>query len=179
MSSRLPDTAKITSTKPRVDQTLTVKARLEPQLNKPYFTETAKSMSCIHSHYGVRLDKTKQRAYCNKCGEEIALFDALWDYHQAEQRLVATLQGLDDHDKREAAKKERDRERRPFMRTVKSSKAVRDMDLKSEPVIARIYTLECGHERRMDGDRNFEKVHCMECQSKAPRTPEQAAKAKK
>lgn len=178
-SSRLPDTAKIRSEKPRVDQTLAVKARLEPRLNKPYFTPTGTSMACIHHHYGVRLDKTAQRAYCIQCGTEIALFDALWDYHQAEQRLVQTLQGLDEHDKREAERKRRDKERRPFMRAVKSTKPVHDMTLKEEPIIAQIYTLECGHTRQMDGDRRFDRVHCHQCQSAAPRTPEQAAKAKK
>lgn len=173
-SWRYPDTALIATPPdgaPRVAQVQAVKARLEPRLNKPYFEIAKQSMTCIHSHYGVLLDKVTQRAFCNNCKQEIALFDALWDYHQAEQRLVHTLQNLDDHDKREAAKKERDRERRPFMRKVKSTKNVHDMTLKSEPVIARIYELECGHKRKMDGDRTFEKVHCHECQSKAKAAP--------
>lgn len=168
-SMRLPDTALIKPNdgKPRVDQQLAVKARLQPGLNKPYFAVANRSMSCIHSHYGVTLDKTTQRAYCNNCKQEIALFDALWDYHHAEQRLVQTLQSLDEHDERQVAKKERDKARRPFMRAVKSTKDVRDMTLKSEPVIARIYTLECGHTRKMDGDRSFDRVHCHQCQTAA------------
>jgi len=142
MSAKLPATAKTNSTGPRVGQTQAVKARLDPTLNKPYFEPVRRSGGCVHAHYGVKLDKQTQRAYCNKCGEEIALFDALWNYHIAEERLVSTLQSLDDHDKREAAKKQRDAERRPFMRKVTTWTAERDMDLKSEPVVARIYELE-------------------------------------
>ena len=124
-------------------------------------------MQCIHSHYGVLLDKTTQRAYCTNCKQEIALFDALWDYHQAEQRLVQTLQNLDAHDERELAKKAREKERRPFMRKVTSYEQVRDMTLKAEPVTGRVYTLECGHTRQLDGDREFKQVHCSQCQMEA------------
>lgn len=175
MSAKLPATAKTTSNGPRVQQTQAVKARLDPLLNEPYFDTVRRGGGCIHAHYGVKLDKQTQRAYCNKCGEEIALFDALWNYHHAEERLVQTLQSLDDHDKREAEKKARDRERRPFMRNVKGWKNVHDMTLKEEPVVARIYELECGHKRRMDGDRSFERVHCSECQL-AAKTAEAAKK---
>jgi hypothetical protein len=169
-SWRYPDTVHIGSRDegaPRVEQTQAVKARLDPLLNKPYFEIARGSMNCTHSQYGILLDKTTQRAYCLNCKQEIALFDALWNYHQAEQRLVHHLQSLDEHDKREAEKKKRDKERRPFMRKVTDTKAVRDMSLKAEPVVAQIYTLECGHERKMDGDRRFEKVHCSACQMKA------------
>jgi len=177
MSKKLPATAHINAVAPRVTQTMAVKARLDPALNKPYFEPTHRSGGCIHMQFGVRLDKQTQRAYCLNCREEIALFDALWNYHHAEDRLIGHLHQLDEHDKREVAKKERDKERRPFMRAVKSWKAVHDMELKSEPVVARIYTLECGHTRKMDGDRSFDRVHCHECQSAAaaaipkPRAP--------
>jgi len=167
MSKKLPATAQVNATAPRVTQTMAVKARLDPLLDKPYFQPVTRSNMCTHSMYGVKLDKQTQRAYCLKCGEELALFDALWNYHHAEERLVGTLRQLDEHDKREAAKKERDRERRPFMRNVKGWKAVRDMTLKTEPTVARIYELECGHKRKMDGDRSFERVHCNDCQSAA------------
>lgn len=152
---------------PRVEQTQAVKARLEPLLNQPYFSIARGSASCMHQQYGVLLDKTAQRAYCLNCKAEIALFDALWNYHQAEDRLVHHLQSLDMHDKAEAEKKRRDQERRPFMRNVTSTKAVRDMSLKAEPVVAQVYTLECGHTRKMDGDRSFRRVHCSTCQMEA------------
>lgn len=165
MSKKLPASAKIHGNgKPRVTQAQRVAARLDPLLDKPYFTPSNERNGCIHSQFGVRLDKTAQRAYCLKCGTEIALFDALWNYHHAEERLVHTLQQLDEHDKRDAEKKQRDKERRPFMRAVTGTKAHRDMELKSEPVVAITYTLECGHTRRMDGDRRFTKVHCSTCQ---------------
>lgn len=165
-----PATVHINPTKdgePRVDQTQVVKARLEPLLNRPYFEMARTSMSCIHSQYGVLLDKTTQRAYCLNCKHEIALFDALENYHRAEERLVGHLQQLDMRDKAEIAKKQRDKERRPFMRIVTDHKVVRDKDLKAEPVIARIYTLECGHTRRMEGDRDMRRVHCSTCQMEA------------
>lgn len=167
MSKKLPATAHTTATAPRVTDLMRMKRRLDPSLDKPYFVGTNERNGCIHAQFGVRLDKTAQRAYCLKCGTEISLFDALWNYHHAEERLVATLEGLDRHDQQEAERKERDQKRRPFMRAVKDFKPVRDMTLKTEPVVARIYTLECGHTRKLDGDRDFKKVHCSQCQMEA------------
>jgi len=167
MSKKLPATAHTHAAAPRVTQTMQVKARLDPLLDKPYFATTTRSTHCLHQQFGVRLDKQTQRAYCLKCNEEIALFDALWNYHHAEERLVATLRNLDEHDRREADRQQRDKARRPFMRKVTSTKDVHDMTLKSEPVTGRIYTLECGHTREMDGERRFEKVHCHQCQQAA------------
>ena len=166
-SRRLPASAKVTSASPRVTHVQRMAARLDPSLDQPYFKSKPTSHACMHSQFGVTLDKQAQRAYCNRCGEEIALFDALWNYHHAEERLVSTLHSLDEYDKREAAKKQRDKERRPFMRAVKGFKCIRDMTLKTEPVVARDYELECGHRRKMDGDRSFEKVHCHQCQQAA------------
>lgn len=152
-----------------VTQTQIVKARLDPSLNAPYFDEVkgAPSYACLHVQHGVKLDKTKQRAYCKGCGEEIALFDALWNYHHAEQRLVATLQEMKRMQQDEIARKQRDKERRPFVREVVGRVARKDMTLKSEPIIGYVNELECGHKQQQNGDRHLKHMTCHECKMAA------------
>lgn len=156
-----------------VSQTQIVKARLDPSLNDPYFDEV-RSNGCIHAQYGVKLDATKQRAYCKSCGAEIALWDVLWNYHHAEQRLVATLQEMKRMQQQEIERKQRDKERRPFVREVVGRVARKDMTLKSEPVIGYVNELECGHRRQQNGDRHLKRVTCHDCKMAAAK-----AKAKR
>ena len=148
-------------------QTQIVKARLDPRLNDPYFDEVRSHSGCIHATHGVRLDATKQRAYCKQCGEEIALWDALWNYHHAEQRLVATLQEMKRMQQHEIERKQRDKERRPFVREVVGRVARKDMTLKSEPVIGYVNELECGHKRQQNGDRRISRMTCTDCKAAA------------
>lgn len=152
-----------------VTQTQIVKARLDPRLNEPYFEEARTSGGCIHAMYGVKLDNTKQRAYCKQCGEEIALWDALWNYLRAEQRLVATLQEMKRMQQQEIDRKQRDKERRPFVREVVGRVARKDMSLKAEPIIGYVNELECGHKQQQNGDRRLHRVTCHECKSVAAR----------
>jgi len=152
-----------------VTQTQIVKARLDPRLNEPYFSviKDAGFSGCQHAQHGVKLDKTKQRAYCKKCGEEIALFDALWNYHHAEERLVGTLQQMQKMRDDEAARKQRERERRPFVREVVGRVARKDMTLKAEPIIGYVNELECGHKQQQNSDRHLSRVTCHECKNAA------------
>lgn len=154
----------------------TIKARLDPTLNEPYFSESKSGGGCLHLHYGVRLDETTQRAYCKKCGVEIALFTALWNYHHAEQRLVRTLEDIKRREQAEIDKKAREKERRPFLRAVSSRKAVKDMSLKAEPTIGFELTLECGHVVDSKNTRHLSNVTCHECKNDAMVA---AAKARK
>lgn len=156
-------------------QTQIVKARLDPKLNEPYFSEVKDaSTRCLHIQYGVKLDQTKQRAYCKECGTEIALFDALWNYHHAEQRLVGTLQEMKRMQQQEEERKQRERERRPFLREVVGRAARKDMSLKAEPIIGYMNELECGHKQQQNGDRHLRHVTCHQCRNDAAK-----AKAKK
>lgn len=163
---------KASSVAVNVTQTQVVKARLDPRLNEPYFSEVRSTGGCLHAMYGVRLDQTKQRAYCKSCGEEIALFDALWNYHHAEQRLVATLEQMKRMKQDEIDRKQRGRERRPFVREVVGRVARKDMTLKTEPIIGYMNELECGHKRQQNGDRRVQRMTCYDCKNAA-------AKAKK
>lgn len=151
-----------------------IAARLDPSLNEPYFNVVRESYGCTHAQHGVKLDKTKQRAYCRKCGEEIALFDALWNYHHAEERLVGTLQEMKRMQQQEFERKQREKERRPFLREVVGRVARKDMTLKSEPVIGYVNELECGHKRQQNGDRHLKRVTCNDCKMAAAK-----AKAKR
>ena len=152
-----------------VSQTQIVKARLDPKLNEPYFSviKDVGFSGCQHAQHGVKLDKTKQRAYCKQCGEEIALFDALWNYHHAEERLVGTLQQMQKMRDDEAARKLREKERRPFVREVVGRVARKDMTLKAEPIIGYVNELECGHKRQQNGERHISRMTCTDCKAAA------------
>lgn len=154
----------------------TIKARLDPTLNEPYFQVGASGGGCLHVQYGVRLDETTHRAYCQKCGAEIALFDALMNYHKAETRLVGTLQEIKRLQAAEVEKKQREKERRPYLREVRGRTAKKDMTLKAEPTIGFDLELECGHKFYSSGERRLNRVTCHECKNAAMVA---AAKARK
>lgn len=154
----------------------TIKARLDPTLNEPYFEVASSGGGCLHVQYGVRLDETTHRAYCKKCGAEIALFDALMNYHKAETRLVGTLQEMKRMRAQDEEKKQREKERRPFLREVRGRTAKKDMTLKAEPTIGYDLELECGHKFYSSGERRLNRVTCHECKNAAMVA---AAKARK
>lgn len=144
-----------------------IAARLDPGLNRPYFVVKSSGGGCLHLQCGVRLDETTQRAYCLGCGNELALFDALMNYHRAEQRLVATLSEIQRHMKMEQERKQREKERRPFLREVTSRRERKDMSLKAEPVIGYELTLECGHTQDQKDTRRLNRVTCHTCRYEA------------
>jgi hypothetical protein len=154
----------------------TIKARLDPRLNEPYFSKEASGKRCLHVQHGVRLDVTTHRAYCKECGSEIALFDALMNYHDAETRLVSTLAEMKRMRADEIERKNREKERRPYLRAVRNRKAKKDMTLKAEPIIGYDLELECGHTVYSSGDRRMNNVTCHECKNASMVA---AAKAKK
>lgn len=155
-----------------VDQVLLVKARLNPTLNEPYFEVIERYMAiggkrCTHENVGVKLDKIDRRVYCRGCGIQIDPFSALLNFAKSESRLVSTLASIKEATESEAKRKEREKERRPFVRGVKSRVAVKDMSLKAEPITGYKNTLECGHVVETSGDRRWRTRTCNECQTAA------------
>ena len=149
----------------------TVKARLRPELNEPFFevvNEWSGGMTrCRHREHGFRLDTIDRRAICKGCGKDVDAFDALVAYAKSETRLLSTRQRIEDAEKRERDRKAREKARRPFGRAVNSVRAVKDLTLKTEPVIGYTLTLECGHSAECGPNRKPRMVTCRQCQADA------------
>lgn len=151
-------------------QVLRVKARLNPELNEPYFQiirHYQYGQRCNHDDQGVTLDIPARRVLCKGCGAQIDAFDALLQHAHAEQRLVNVVHEGREREKREAEQKRREKERRPFLRQVVGYVARRDKTLKAEPIIGYTLTLECEHTKASDGDRKPRRVTCYICQAAA------------
>ena len=91
-------------------------------------------------------------------------FDALLHYAASEQRLVAHASTIKLHEQAEAARKQADKDRRPWSRVVAGYTAVKDMTLKAEPVIGYMLKLECGHACECGPNRKPKRVTCRTCQ---------------
>jgi len=88
--------------------------------DKPFFTVLPRPQwpDCDHSRRGVEIDRTKRTVYC-KCGAQLDPLDALLIYAATEQRLVSTRADIERHQREEAEKKQREAERKPFLREVR------------------------------------------------------------
>ena len=149
-----------------------VKARLCPELDEPYFTVEQKYLSvatkrCTHKNEGVRLDKIDRRVYCRKCGKQIDPFEALLYHAASEQRLVSTRQAIQEAETRERVRKEQEKARRPFLRTVTGRTAIHDLTLKAEPIIGYKHRLACGHVVETRGATFWKTRTCYECRERS------------
>jgi len=151
-----------------------VKARLCPWLDEPYFEVTPRYLAmaqnrCTHENHGVRLDETDRTATCKGCGKPVDPFDALLHYAASEQRLVGTRKAINDAQQAEVARKQREKDRRPFARAVVRRTARKDLTLKAEPVVGYALTLECGHTVDVGEGNRFRRVTCSQCEQDARR----------
>ena len=145
-----------------------VKARLCPWLDEPYFQVTPRYMAmaqqrCTHEDHGVRLDETDRTVTCKNCGKQVDPFQALLHYAASEQRLVSARQQIEQAQEAEVARKQREKDRRPFARAVVKRTERKDLSLKAEPVIGYTLTLECGHTMEVGEGNRFRRVTCGQC----------------
>lgn len=150
----------------------TVKAKLAPWLDEPYFDVAPKylamtQMHCMHENEGVRLDENGRRVYCKGCGLQLDPFEALLHYAASERRLVSTRHAIEQAEQRERDRKQREKDRRPFTRRVVGHRERKDLSLKAEPVIGYTLTLECGHKKDCGPNRKPRQVTCRECEHQA------------
>lgn len=146
-----------------------VKARLAPWLNEPYFEVVESYMAfatpnrCTHENMGVRLDEIDRRVYCLGCKIQLDPFEALLYHAKSERRLLSQLHDLKERERAEAAKIQREKERRPHLKRVLKRRAVRDTRMKDEPVVGYVNELECGHKRKSEGANQRRTMTCLEC----------------
>lgn len=153
-------------------QLATIKARLLPELDEPYFEvehewNRMASKRCDHRNSGVRLEPLERRVICKGCGTVVDAFDALVNYAASEQRLIGTRRAIEDAKKSEEQKKAREKERRPFARQVTGYTAKHDLSLKAEPIIGYALTLACGHQAECGPNRQPRQVTCRTCEHDA------------
>ena len=143
-------------------------------LEQPYFIVDGRWMKgtrCAHENHGVRLDEIDRRCYCRGCNLQLDPFDALLHYAASEQRLIHHASTITQHEQAEAARKQADKDRRPFTRAVTGFTAVKDMTLKAEPIIGYTLKLECGHASKCGPNRKPKRVTCRTCQAEARLAP--------
>ena len=147
-----------------------IKRRLDPRLDQPYFTVPSDGGGCSHRGHGVELRVLDRVVVCQGCRKAVDAFDALVNFARDEQRLVGTLERIEDHHRREEERKAADKARRPWARKVLGRRAVRDLSLKAEPVTGHVLTLECGHEVKCGPERIPRQVTCRTCERAATTT---------
>lgn len=141
-------------------------------LDQPYFTVVTgfnymATKRCQHLDYGVTLDEVARTATCKGCQQPVDAFDALRHYAASEQRLVRHAEAIQAAERREAADKQRDKDRRPFKQAVVSRVARKDLTLKAEPIIGYTLTLACGHVADCGPEQRMKFKTCGVCQQAA------------
>lgn len=160
----------------RPDNAAIVRSRLNPALNTPFFETVGKleamvAKRCDHSQHGMRLDQMDRRVYCRGCGISVDPFEALLIFAHAEQRLVQQVKALADARDADARAKQREKDRRPFLRRATGWKPVKDEKLKAEPIIGWQVTLACGHTILAMTQRQPKTMTCPNCQALAATAP--------
>ena len=125
-------------------------------LESPFFTIARKDYSkCDHLNRGVTLDTATRRAIC-LCGEAIDCFDALLIYAHSQRRLIAKVEAIKEHDRKEAEKKAA----KPFVRAVTAFCA---RQYSNGRIIGYDLELECEHAQRWDRRKPPRRVTCTTC----------------